>query len=39
VAVSGKWCRGEATGEEAMWPSDEDEAELDHNALRLSGLT
>jgi hypothetical protein len=31
--------RGEAIGEEARWPSDEDDTGLDHNALELSGLT
>jgi hypothetical protein len=31
--------RGEATDEEARWPSDEDDTGLDHNALGLSGLT
>jgi hypothetical protein len=31
--------RGEATDEEARWPSDEDDTGLDHNTLRLSGLT
>jgi hypothetical protein len=31
--------QGEATDEEAWWPSDEDDTGLDHNALGLSGLT
>jgi hypothetical protein len=31
--------RGEATDEEARWPSGEDDIGLDHNALGLSGLT
>jgi hypothetical protein len=39
VVVSGSSRRGKATGEEARWPSDEDDTRLDHNALRLSGLT
>jgi hypothetical protein len=39
VAASGSSRRGEATDEEAQWPSDEDDIGLDHNALRLSGLT
>jgi hypothetical protein len=39
VAASGSSCRGEATDEEAWWPSDEDDTGLDHNALGLSGLT
>jgi hypothetical protein len=39
VVASGSSRRGEATGEEARWPSDEDDTRLDHNALRLSGLT
>jgi hypothetical protein len=39
VAASGSSCRGKATDEEALWPSDEDDTELDHNALGLSGLT
>jgi hypothetical protein len=39
VAASGSSRRGEATDEEARWPSDEDETGLDHNALGLSGLT
>jgi hypothetical protein len=39
VAASGSSCRGEATDEEVRWPSDEDDTELDHNALGLSGLT
>jgi hypothetical protein len=39
VASSGSSRRGEATGEEERWPSDEDDTELDHNALGLSGLT
>jgi hypothetical protein len=39
VAASGSSRRGEATGEEALWPSDEDDTGLDHNDLGLSGLT
>jgi hypothetical protein len=39
VAASGSSRRGEATGEEARWSSDEDDTGLDHNALGLSGLT
>jgi hypothetical protein len=39
VAASGSSRRGEATDEEARWPSDEDDTGLDHNALGLSGLT
>jgi hypothetical protein len=39
VVASGSLHRGEATGEEARWPSDEDDTGLDHNALGLSGLT
>jgi hypothetical protein len=39
VAASGCSRRGEATDEEAQWPSDEDETGLDHNTLGLSGLT
>jgi hypothetical protein len=39
VAASGSSRRGEATGEEARWPSDEDDTGLDHNTLGLSGLT
>jgi hypothetical protein len=39
VAASGSSRRGEATGEEARWPSNEDDIGLDHNALGLSGLT
>jgi hypothetical protein len=39
MAASGGSRRGEATDEEARWPSDEDDTELDHNALGLSGLT
>jgi hypothetical protein len=31
VAASGSSRRGEATGEEAWWPSDEDDTGLDHN--------
>jgi hypothetical protein len=31
--------RGEATDEEARWPSDKDDTGLDHNALGLSGST
>jgi hypothetical protein len=38
VAASGSSHRGEATDEEARWPSYEDETGLDHNALGLSGL-
>jgi hypothetical protein len=39
VAASGSSRRGEASGEEARWPSNEDDTGLDHNALGLSGLT
>jgi hypothetical protein len=39
VAASGSSRRGEATDEKARWPSDEDDTGLDHNALKLSGLT
>jgi hypothetical protein len=39
VAASGSLRRGEATDEEARWPSDEDETGLDHNVLGLNGLT
>jgi hypothetical protein len=39
VAASGSSRRGEAIGEEARWPSNEDDTGLDHNALGLSGLT
>jgi hypothetical protein len=39
VAASGSSRRGKATGEEARWPSDEDDTRLDHNAFGLSGLT
>jgi hypothetical protein len=39
VAALGSSRRGEATGEEARWLSDEDDTGLDHNALELSGLT
>jgi hypothetical protein len=39
VAASGSSRRGKATDEEARWSSDEDDTELDHNALGLSGLT
>jgi hypothetical protein len=39
VAASGSSRQGEATDEEARWPSDEDDTGLDHNALGLSGLT
>jgi hypothetical protein len=39
VAASGSSRRGEATDDEARWPSDEDDTGLDHNALGLSGLT
>jgi hypothetical protein len=38
VAASGSSCRGEATGEEARWPSDEDDIGLDLYALGLNGL-
>jgi hypothetical protein len=39
VAASGSSRRGEATGEEARWPSDEDNTGLDLYALGLNGLT
>jgi hypothetical protein len=39
VSASESSCRGEATDEEARWPSDEDDTGLDYNALGLSGLT
>jgi hypothetical protein len=39
VAASGSSRRDETTDEEARWPSDEDDTGLDHNTLRLSGLT
>jgi hypothetical protein len=39
VAASGSSRRGEATNEEARWPSDKDNTGLDHNTLGLSGLT
>jgi hypothetical protein len=39
VAASGSSHRDEATGEDARWPLDEDDTELDHNTLGLSGLT
>jgi hypothetical protein len=39
VATSGSSRRGEATDEEAWWPSDEDDTELDYDALGLIGLT
>jgi hypothetical protein len=38
VAASGSSRRGEATGEEARWPSDEDGIGLDLYALGLNGL-
>jgi hypothetical protein len=38
VAVSWSSRRGEATGEEAWWPSDEDDTGLDLYALGLIGL-
>jgi hypothetical protein len=38
VAASGSSHRGEATGEEARWPSDEDDTRLDLYALGLKGL-
>jgi hypothetical protein len=38
VAVSGSSHRGEATGEKALWPSDEDDTGLDLYALRLNSL-
>jgi hypothetical protein len=38
VAASGSSRRGEATGEEARWPSDEDDTGLDLYALGLNGL-
>jgi hypothetical protein len=39
VTASGSSRRDEAIGEEAQWPSDEDDTWLDHNALGVSGLT
>jgi hypothetical protein len=39
VAVSGSSRQGEATGEEARWPSDEDYLRLDHTVLGSSGST
>jgi hypothetical protein len=36
VAASGSSRRGEATGEEAQWPSDEDDTGLDLYALGLN---
>jgi hypothetical protein len=39
VVVSGSSRRGEATDEEARWPSDEDDTGLDYNVLGLSSLT
>jgi hypothetical protein len=39
VAASGSSRRGEATREEARWPSDEDDTGLDLYALGLNGLT
>jgi hypothetical protein len=39
VAASGSSRRGEAIGEEARWPSDEDDTGLDLYALGLNGLT
>jgi hypothetical protein len=39
VTASESSRRGEATDEEARWPSDEDDTGLDNNALGLSGLT
>jgi hypothetical protein len=38
VAASGSSRRGEAAGEEAWWPSDEDDIGLDLYALGLNGL-
>jgi hypothetical protein len=38
VAASESSRRGEATGEEARWPSDEDDTGLDLYALGLNGL-
>jgi hypothetical protein len=38
VTASGNSRRGEATYEEARWPSNENDTGLDHNALGLSGL-
>jgi hypothetical protein len=38
VASSGSSRRGKATGEEARWPSDEDDTGLDLYALGLIGL-
>jgi hypothetical protein len=39
MTASGSSRRGEATGEEARWPSDEDDTGLDLYALGLNGLT
>jgi hypothetical protein len=39
VAASGSSRRGEATGEEARWPSDEDDTGLDLYSLGLNGLS
>jgi hypothetical protein len=39
VEASGSSRRGEATGEEARWPSDKDDIGLDLYALGLNGLT
>jgi hypothetical protein len=38
VVASGSSRRGEATGEEARWPSDKDDIGLDLYALGLNGL-
>jgi hypothetical protein len=38
VTASGSSRRGEATGEEARWPSDEDDIGLDLYTLGLNGL-
>jgi hypothetical protein len=38
VATSGSSRRGEATGEEARWPSDEDDTGLDLYALGINGF-
>jgi hypothetical protein len=38
VAASGSLRRGEAIGEKAWWPSDEDDTGLDLYALRLNSL-
>jgi hypothetical protein len=38
VAASGSSRRGEATGEKARWPSDEDDTGLNLYALGLNGL-